>query len=183
MLWFLVILFLIFLVGLALFLIFILDSLILGHDLPTSRKALKEIKKIINKYAPKASNFYDLGCGRGTVVIYVKKHFPNFQVFGLDKNPRRLFFAKLKSLILRQKVKFVYQDILDINLSSADIIYTYLWYDLMPILKEKFIKELKPGTLVITNTSNLAGIKPKEIICAHQNLADANFEKLFIYQF
>jgi SAM-dependent methyltransferase len=159
-----------------------LDILIFAHDLPTSKKAILEIVKIIKKYAPDASNFYDLGCGHGRVVLEIKKEMPNLNVYGIDKNPIRIFFAKIKALILKRKIHFVNENIFNINLSQADILYTYLWYDLMPVLEEKVKKELKKGAVVITNTSHFSNLKPIETIRVHPKIKDENFEKLFVYK-
>jgi SAM-dependent methyltransferase len=159
-----------------------LDILIFAHDLPTSKKAILEVVKIIKKYAPDASNFYDLGCGHGRVVLEIKKEMPNLNVYGIDKNPIRIFFAKIKTLILKRKIHFINEDIFKINLSGADILYTYLWYDLMPVLEEKVKKELKKGAIVITNTSHFSNLKPIETIRVHPEIKDENFEKLFVYK-
>jgi SAM-dependent methyltransferase len=159
-----------------------LDILIFAHDLPTSKKAILEVVKIIKKYAPDASNFYDLGCGYGRVVLEIKKEMPNLNVYGIDKNPIRIFFAKIKALILKRKIHFINENVFNINLSQADILYTYLWYDLMPVLEEKVKKELKRGAIVITNTSHFSNLKPIETIRVHPKIKDENFEKLFVYK-
>ncbi|MCS6788979.1 MAG: class I SAM-dependent methyltransferase [Patescibacteria group bacterium] len=175
---FLIIIFLLYLF----FIIFALDNLIFSHDLPTSNKAILKVIEIIKKYNPQASNFYDLGCGRGKVVLKIKKEFPNLNVYGVDKNKFRIFISKLKSLIFRKKINFINKNIFDLDLSKADIVYTYLWYDLMPILETKLRKELKSGAIVITNTSFFSNWQPKEIVNTWENISDPNFEKLFIYQ-
>ena len=172
----------IFLIITLLYFVFMLDILIFAHDLPTSKKAILEIVKIIKKYAPDASNFYDLGCGHGRVVLEIKKEMPNLNVYGIDKNPIRIFFAKIKALILKRKIHFINENVFNINLSQADILYTYLWYDLMPVLEEKVKKELKRGAIVITNTSHFSNLKPIETIRVHPKIKDENFEKLFVYK-
>jgi SAM-dependent methyltransferase len=172
----------IFLIITLLYFVFMLDILIFAHDLPTSKKAILEVVKIIKKYAPDASNFYDLGCGHGRVVLKIKKEMPNLNVYGIDKNPIRIFFAKIKALILKRKIHFINENVFNINLSQADILYTYLWYDLMPVLEEKVKKELKKGAIVITNTSHFSNLKPIETIKVHPEIKDENFEKLFVYK-
>jgi len=172
----------IFLIITLLYFVFMLDILIFAHDLPTSKKAILEVVKIIKKYTPDASNFYDLGCGHGRVVLEIKKEMPNLNVYGIDKNPIRIFFAKIKALILKRKIHFINENIFNIDLSQADILYTYLWYDLMPVLEEKVKKELKKGAIVITNTSHFSNLKPIETIRVHPEIKDENFEKLFVYK-
>lgn len=162
--------------------IFALDNLIFSHDLPTSKKAILNIVKIIKKHKSNALNFYDLGCGRGRVVLAIKKEIPNLNVYGIDKNIFRIFSSKLKAFFLKRKINFIRENIFNLNLSEADVIYTYLWYDLMPILEKKLQKELKKGAIVITNTSHFPNWMPKEIINTWDNIKDSKFEKLFVYE-
>lgn len=164
---------------LLLFLLFLGDSVFRGHDLPTTKKAIKNIGKIISEHKTDANNFYDLGCARGKLAIAIKKDFPGLSVYGLDNSALRLFFAKLKNLFFRQKIDFLKTDIFQANLNNADIIYTYLWYDLMPILENKLQKELKKGALVITNTSYFPNWQPVQTYITDPKNPD--FEKLFVY--
>src|SRR6056297_2158747 len=112
--------FLILLVLVSLLFVFLmLESLIRGHDLPTSKKATDVLVNIIKKYKSEGCNFYDLGCGHGVLALRFQK-----------------------------------KDIFQSDLRKAKIVYTYLWYDLMPILEKKLLKELPLGAVVITNTSH-----------------------------
>jgi len=168
----------------TLFVIYALDSIIKKHDLPTSSQAIKGIIKIIKEYSPQAQKFYDLGCGHGRVAIKVKKYLPNLKVYGVDKNKIRIFFCQLKNIFKKNKAHFKHQDIFKTNLKNADIIYTYLWYDLMPSLKDKLQNELKSGSLVITNTSNFSDWQPIDKIKTWPNYSGPtpNFETLFVYK-
>ncbi len=169
---------LLFSISILLFFVFILD-LLKGHDLPTSKLAIKSLVKIMSYYKPGACRFYDLGCGRGAVVLAVKKELPAFTVYGIDNNIIRIFFSKLKSKLLRLKINFKKMDIFQIDLRDADVIYAYLWYDLMPLLEKKLQKELKKGSIVVTNTSSFPTWKPvKTYILCPKN---PHFEKLFVY--
>src|SRR3989344_3717784 len=84
-------------------LIVIADSMIRGHDLLTSRRVTKSIIEIISEQKT-ARNFYDLGCGRGTLAISIKKQFPNISVYAIDTNTGRIFFAKIKAFFFRKKI-------------------------------------------------------------------------------
>jgi len=164
---------------LLLFLIFIIDSVARGHDLPTSKRAAKSIKKIISEHKA-AGSFYDLGCGHGALAVCIKRKFPALFVSAIDNNLIRIFFAKIRALLFWRDVKFLRKNIFDVDLRDVDIVYAYLWYDLMPPLERKLLKELKPGAIVITNTSNFPTWKPFKTIITNQK--SPNFEKLFIYK-
>jgi len=175
---FLILFFLLSNIFVVLFLVFALDSL-RGHDLPTSKRAIKALVNIILTYKPKTDKFYDLGCGRGDVVVAIKKELPFLTVCGIDSNTIRIFFSRIKAGILKRKILFSKQNIFQANLNTADVIYTYLWYDLMSPLEKKLQKELRPGSIIITNTSSFPTWKPeKTYITCPKN---PDFEKLFVY--
>jgi SAM-dependent methyltransferase len=161
------------------YLLLLIDSLS-GHTLPTSNKVISEICKIIETDKPESKNFYDLGCARGKLALEIKKRRPDLLVRAIDKSELRIFFAKLKNIFLRRKIEFIKQDIFQIDLSNADVLYTYLWWDLLPSLKEKFFRELKKGSLVISNTSFDPSWVPTRTIIL--NPKNPEFEKIFIYR-
>lgn len=161
------------------YILFFLDIL-RGHDLPTSRRAIREVIKIIKEFKPDAGNFYDLGCGRGTLALAIKRELPELTVRAFDKSSLRLTFARLKNFILGRGAVFQKKNIFDVDLREADILYTYLWYDLMPFLEEKLRKELKAGAVIITNTSHFLKWQPVATYITYPKKPD--FEKLFVYR-
>jgi 2-polyprenyl-3-methyl-5-hydroxy-6-metoxy-1,4-benzoquinol methylase len=165
-----------------LLLIFMADSIARGHDLPTSRRAAKSIVKIISEHKT-ARNFYDLGCARGALAVRIKRELPNLRVNAIDNDPIRIFFAKIRALLFQCNIHFLRKNIFDVDLGDADIVYTYLWYDLMPLLEKKLQKELKHGAIVITNTSNFPTWKPVQKIVTYPKAPKTpDFETLFVYQ-
>jgi len=50
----------------------------------------------ISKYNDKRISVLDLGCGGGNIVGYLNKHFPKWQVYGVDPSKRALSLAKKK---------------------------------------------------------------------------------------
>ena len=169
-------------ISIVLFLIFALDSLIRGHDLPTSTRATRALVKAIKQYKPDAQNFYDLGCGRGTLSLAIKKALPGLEIHSVDNSTVRIFFAKLKSKILGRKIDFRKQDIFEVDLGQADVVYTYLWYDLIPPLEKKLQNELKPGAIIITNTSNFPTWQPIHKVVTYPKISKTpDLETLFVY--
>ncbi|MFH1291865.1 MAG: methyltransferase domain-containing protein [bacterium] len=159
--------------------VFAMDSIVRGHDLPTTKKAIETIDKIIREHEISSGNFYDLGCGRGTLSLAIKRKNPLLSVYGVDFSAVRIFFAKMKALFMGRKINFLKKDILRLNLADADIVFTYLWYDVMPPLELKLRKELKKSAVVITNTSHFPNWKPVKIYDLYPEKKD--FEKLFVY--
>ncbi len=159
-----------------------LDSLIRGHDIPTSKQAAKAIIGVIKDYGSEGKNFYDLGCSRGSLSLAMKKSLPGLKICGVDNSPIKIFFAKLRSKIFGRKIDFKKKDIFALDLSRADIVYAYLWYDLMPRLERKLKKELKRGSIVITNTTSFPNWRPnRKIITSKETSRIPDFETIFIY--
>jgi trans-aconitate methyltransferase len=181
---FIILLIIIVILGSFLVTLFILmiDSLLRGHDLPTSKRATKSVFEIISQQS-NARNFYDLGCAHGIFSLRIKRRFPTIRVFAIDNDSLRIFFARMRAFLFRTKIDFIRSNIFDVDLSDADIVYTYLWYDLMPPLESKLEKELKSGAIVITNTSKLPNWKPiRTVITYPRTSPTPDFETLFIYQ-
>jgi len=171
-----------FVIALTLFLILALDSMIRGHDLLTSRRATRALAATLQKYKPDAKIFYDLGCSRGTLSLRLQNILPRVDIYGIDNSAVKIFFAKLKSKVLRHKVHFQTRGIFKTDLRNADVVYTYLWYDLMPALEKKLQKELKQGAVVITNTSHFQDWQPTKKVVTYPKVSKTpDFETLFVY--
>ena len=167
------------LISILAYVVFALDSLIRGQDLPTSDRAIENIGRIISEFKKENGKFYDLGCARGKLAVRLKTKFPDLEVWAIDKSLVRLFFARIRALFWKRKINFLRNDIFRLDLSQADVVYAYLWWDLLPMLEKKLQEELRPGSLIICNTSHLLSWKLKEVRITHPEQPD--FEKLFVY--
>jgi len=166
----------------VLFLVYVLESLIRGHDPSTSRRATRALVTIMKQYKPDAKNFYDLGCSRGTLALAVKKALPHLDIHAVDNNVIRIFFAKLQSKIFGGKVNFTQQDIFNVDLRQAEVVYTYLWYDVMSPLEKKLQSELQQGALVVTNTTKFPAWEPMQEVVTYPKASKMpDFETLFVY--
>lgn len=94
----------------------------------------------------------DLGCGDGRIPIMAAEEFDAFGI-GIDINERFIQEARgqAKALGIGDKVKFLNNDIFEVDLSSADVITIYLTTSANEKLRPKLEQELKPGTRVVTH--------------------------------
>lgn len=122
---------------------------------PSNRKAVREMVKLAQIH--KKDRVIDLGSGDGRILFEASKYSDN--VFGVELNPFFVYFTKLKSLLLKSNIEVYKKDLYKIDLSEYDIVFCYLLPETMTKLKQKFNKELKPGTKVITNTFHLDAFK------------------------
>lgn len=112
----------------------------------------------------KVKKFYDLGSGSGNVVSRIAREYPSLKCVGIEYNVTDLFWAKFKNIFSKNKVIYKKGDFFKTDISDADIIYVYLFPEIIERLEEKFANELKKGALVITNTFPLKFKKTKLII-------------------
>ncbi|MDP2656317.1 MAG: class I SAM-dependent methyltransferase [bacterium] len=162
--------------------VLVLDAIINGHALPTSGRARGHLVRAIQQYTPNAKTFYDLGCAHGSLSLKIKKIMPALDVHAIDNSALRIFVAMLKTKFLRRGVHFHKQDLFHFDLRNADVVYSYLWYDHMLPLEKKLLAELKPGAMLVTNTSRLPYWQPDyKIITFSGTTITPDFETLFVY--
>lgn len=94
---------------------------------------------------------YDLGCGDGTALSVAAGEFKAKGV-GIEIDPLRYLFSKVRLRIngLNKDVKIIKKNFNDVNISNATIIFIYLVPTALEKLRKKFLKELKPGTLLVS---------------------------------
>lgn len=124
-------------------------------------------------------NVFDLGSGWGTLAISLARRLPGCQVIGYENSPVPYFFSKGLQLLLRfPNLQFSKQDILRVPLHEASLIVCYLYPGAMKKLKPKFEEELRPGTVVITNTFAVPGWNPVNTFFTE----DVYRSKIYLYR-
>lgn len=138
--------------------------------------ALKIIKNVDFK---NAKNFYDLGSGNGRIISYIANKYPNFKCVGIEYNLTGYCLAKARNIFLKQKVDYRKEDFFKTDISNADIVYVYLFPGVLSRLEPKFSRELKKGTLVVSNTFQLKFKEPEVIIKGEAGALNT----LYIYKY
>ena len=133
--------------------------------------------------ADKDSVIYDIGCGDGRIIIYAARTF-GAQGVGIDIDPERIKESKenAKKEGVEKLVKFLLEDATKTDISAATIVTTYLLPESNEIMRPKFERELKPGTIIVTHNYIVPGWEGKEIDSA--TLADASGTEhtVFLYK-
>ncbi len=108
--------------------------------------------------------FYDLGAGTGRTMLIAYKKF-GLNTYGFELSPALAFMAKYNLWINGVKNSTIYlKNFYNANLSDADIIFCFLTPKAMLRLKNKFEKELKTGTRIISYAFNIPDWTPEKII-------------------
>ena len=104
----------------------------------------------------------DLGCGDGRVLRGARKRY-GVRAVGYELNP--LAYVKAQLLCLGMKGITINRcNFWKADLSNADIIFCYLFPDIMRDLSTKLMSELKPGTIVVSCNFVLPGFDPDLIL-------------------
>ncbi|MBI2005333.1 MAG: methyltransferase domain-containing protein [Candidatus Aenigmarchaeota archaeon] len=117
--------------------------------IPLSRNAIRKMLALAK--VTRNDLVYDLGSGDGRVLIIAAKEFHSKAV-GVEKNRLLVWLSRwmVQKSNLQNKIKIIRGDIFKKELSNADAIVMYLSHKLTQKLKQKFEKELKKGTRIVS---------------------------------
>lgn len=110
---------------------------------------------------------YDLGSGDGRILIMAAQKFGARGV-GIELDPRRskLSLERIDRLGLSEHVQIIQGDVLEQDLSSADVVTVYMTRYAMQKLQPRLEKFLRDGTRLVVCTDELPGRKPSQTISA-----------------
>jgi SAM-dependent methyltransferase len=112
----------------------------------------------------KASDIvYDLGSGDGRIVITAAKKYGARGV-GIEIDPALVKKANDNAVAagVANRVRFVTQDLFTSNISEATVVTLYLLQSINERLRPKLIRELKPGTRIVSHVFNMGPEWPPE---------------------
>lgn len=104
----------------------------------------------------------DLGCGDGRIVVTAVKKFGAKRAIGYDLDPERIAEANdnAKQNGIAGKVQFIEKNLFDAEISSASVITLYLLPGVNEKLKPRLLKELKPGTRIVSHSFSMGDWQP-----------------------
>ena len=119
----------------------------------------------------------DLGCGDGRVLRWASKRY-HVRTIGFEINLLAYFKAKILS-IGRKNVEIRRKNFWSQDLGLADVVFCYLYPDVMPKLSTKLKAELKPGTLIVSCNFALPGFQPVRVLRPNGSLHN---DPIYIYR-
>jgi SAM-dependent methyltransferase len=128
---------------------------------PTTEEAVKAMLKLAD--VKKTDIVYDLGCGDGRIVIAAAKEYGAHGV-GIDINPERIQEAQenAKKAGVENLVRFEENDLFDADIHEATVVTLFLLNSVNLKLRPKLLRDLKPGTRVVSNTFHMGDWKPEK---------------------
>ena len=104
---------------------------------------------------------YDLGCGDGRIVIAAAQKFGARGV-GVDIDPRLINQAEAnaKAAGVQNRVKFIIEDALKVDVSDATVVTLYLLSASNVKLRPILTKQLKPGSRIVSHSFAIGDWEP-----------------------
>lgn len=122
---------------------------------------------------------FDLGCGDGRVLIAAAQRF-RAKAVGVELSPKMAKLAKdqIQHANLQASAKVVEGNLLDVDLSSADVVTLYLLTESNSRLRPNLEKYLKPGARVVSHDFEIRGWKTSHV---DEVFANGRMHKIYVY--
>jgi SAM-dependent methyltransferase len=130
---------------------------------PTPENVVDEMLRLPN--VTKDDVIYDLGCGDGRLVITAAKRFGARGV-GIDIDPQRISESRdnARQAGVTDRVVFLEQDLFEADIRQATIVTLYLLPKLNVQLRPKLLRDLQPGTRVVSHDFDMAEWQPDQTV-------------------
>lgn len=158
--------------------LFIFFALTFSHTLKervplylTNNTTFMALRKIIREN--RAKSFVDLGSGLGGVVRAIS--LENIHSEGVETAP---LLWLISTVLCFGKGSIKRKNIWDVDLSKYDVIYAFLSPAVMDKLYEKVQKEMRTDAVFISNSFQVVGEKPIQVL----QLEDARKTQLYFYK-
>ncbi|MEK7167640.1 MAG: 50S ribosomal protein L11 methyltransferase [Patescibacteria group bacterium] len=122
---------------------------------------------------------YDLGCGKASLLIKAAKQGALGRGYEISLWP--YVWAKFNVWISRVPVKIHLKNFFKEDLSKADVVFCYLFPEVMVKLEDKFVKEMKPGSRLVSHAFKLPNLEPAEVIRTNED--NPELGKIMVYRF
>ncbi len=145
--------------------------------MPTSPKARQQLLKLLPEKLE--GTIYELGSGWGGLALTLARRYPDSNVIGYENSP--IVYGTSKCFLICSScpnLELKYADFYGKELQDAALIVCYLFPKAMERLSVKFKHELKPGTLIASNTFALPNWQPEKVL----EIDDFFHTKIYLYR-
>ena len=149
---------------------------------PTTNDAVEAMLKLAD--VTSSDTVYDLGCGDGRIVIAAAKQ-RGARGVGVDIDPVRIRDSRTnaRKAGVEKRVRFEENDVFEADIREATVVTLFLLPELNVKLLPKLLRDLKPGTRIVSNTFDMGDWQPaKEVTVGDPNEAGHPFShRLFLW--
>lgn len=142
------------------------------------------LESIFSELNPSSTSVvYDLGCGDGRILGYLKSREPNLSCVGIEYDAFAYMLACAKQRKnISSRFQIVCKDFYKVDISPATHVVTYLSSKVMNALLPKLERELAPGTILLSIDFAFSHKKPERVISLHRD-NERLAKSLLVYKF
>jgi SAM-dependent methyltransferase len=128
----------------------------------SSRRAVEAVGGLLpDKAGPR---FLDAGCGTGGLLVKLADRRPDAIFEGVEIAPLPYLVARFRSAVGRRNAVIRVRSLWDVDLAGYDVVYAYLSPAPMVKLWHKAKREMRPGSLLVSNSFAVPGVPAHEVI-------------------
>ena len=117
---------------------------------PSTRRERQAVVDLLeNEGLPVTATIYELGCGWGGLLLTLARHFPCARISGIEMSPIPCIVAWMRLRKFRN-VEVKWRNFKRCDLHDAEAVTAYLMMPQMAPLAEKFDRELRYRTIVVS---------------------------------
>ncbi len=133
------------------------------HYEPTSPDVVQVMFRLASVKADEV--VYDLGCGDGRIIITAVREFGARGVC-VDIDPQRIAESQenARKAGVTENIRFLNQDLFDTDVSEASVVMLFLSPELNLKLRPKLLRELKPGSRIVSHWHDMGEWKPQKAV-------------------
>jgi len=130
---------------------------------PTPPETVAEMLRLAN--VKQGDVLYDLGSGDGRIPIAAAKQF-RIRAVGIEIDPKLIIEAETnaRNAGVAELVRFRNEDMFHIDISEANVVTLYLSDKLNVLLRPKLLRELKPGSRIVSHDFRMGDWKPEQTV-------------------
>jgi hypothetical protein len=147
----------------------------------TSNKAWTALEALLPAPLPGQSfTLIDVGCGLGGVLTHLARARPDGVFYGIEHAPLPFLMSWLRIKLGGQaNCHVTWGSFWRVDLNRYDVVYAYLSPVPMPDLWQKAMSEMRPGTVLISNTFDVPGHPPDQTV----QVDDLHKSRLYLWRF
>ena len=124
-------------------------------------------RRLLLQYREKlrGESILDMWCGDGAILRLFIKELRYKKGVGYDIRRFPIWLGSIvNKIFLYKDITLYQQDFHNADLWDYDMIYLFLWSDVIIKLEKRIHESIRPGTIVITNTFHFADREPFDVI-------------------
>jgi hypothetical protein len=125
---------------------------------PSSRAAARAVAGLLPR--GRSFTFLDLGCGLGGVLAFLARERPAGRYHGIEAAPVPFLLSRLRAALGPQSCRVSWGDFSVLDLGRYDVVYAYLSPAAMSDVWRKARREMRSGSLLISNSFAVPGVPP-----------------------